>query len=130
MANIHEVYAPSATRQCTCRVHRKLNFRFLPDPHESHGSQRPRLFSGLADPGAAAAIFPGRYRLQRGGGEPAKPQASRSIRVEALARFGVLADAIGDVVVTHLHYDQLPAAILEPVFPQRYAISSSCRTAR
>src|SRR3982074_3336170 len=98
MENIHAIYA---IRYATMSPRTpQLNF-LLPDPHETT-AQDLDYFVWLIRGG-------GRDILVDTGFNAAEAQLrNRKLTlnpVEALARFGVRADAIRDVVVTHLHYD-------------------------
>jgi glyoxylase-like metal-dependent hydrolase (beta-lactamase superfamily II) len=98
MGNAYEIYAIRYATMSPRTPH--LNF-LLPDPHET-AAQDLDYFVWLIRGGD-------RDILVDTGFNAAEAQArNRKLTlnpVEALARFGVRADAIRDVVVTHLHYD-------------------------
>src|SRR5436305_5507697 len=98
MQNAYEIYA---IRYATMSRRTPHMNHLLPDPHETSAKDLDyfvRLIRGygrdiLVDTGFSAAEAQARNR-----------KLTRN-PVEALARFGVRAEAIRDVVVTHLHYD-------------------------
>ena len=98
MENAHEIYA---IRYATMSPRTPHMNHLLPDPHET-SAQDLDYFVWLIRGG-------GRYILVDTGFNAAEAQArNRKLTlnpVEALARFGVRAEDIRDVVVTHLHYD-------------------------
>src|ERR1700686_5707256 len=98
MENAHEIYA---LRYATMSPRTPHMNHLLPDPHET-AAQDLDYFVWLIRGG-------GRDILVDTGFNAAEAQLrNRKLTlnpVEALARFGVLAHDIRDVVVTHLHYD-------------------------
>ena len=98
MGNAYEIYA---IRYATMSPRTPHMNHLLPDPHET-SAQDLDYFVWLIRGG-------GRDILVDTGFNAAEAQArNRKLTlnpVEALARFGVRAEAIKDVVVTHLHYD-------------------------
>jgi glyoxylase-like metal-dependent hydrolase (beta-lactamase superfamily II) len=99
MVNTYAVYAIRYATMSPRTPH--LNF-LLPDPHETAAQDLDYFVWLIRGSG-------GRDILVDTGFNAVEAQArSRKLTfnpVEALARFGVLADDIRDVVVTHLHYD-------------------------
>jgi glyoxylase-like metal-dependent hydrolase (beta-lactamase superfamily II) len=99
MVNAYAVYAIRYATMSPRTPH--LNF-LLPDPHETAAQDLDYFVWLIRGSG-------GRDILVDTGFNAVEAQArSRKLTfnpVEALARFGVLADDIRDVVVTHLHYD-------------------------
>ena len=71
-----------------------------PDPHETTASDLDYFVWLIRGNGRDFWSTPGSTQWKRA----AKPQLTLN-PVDALARFGVSADAIRDIVVTHLHYD-------------------------
>src|SRR5216684_4477577 len=98
MGNAYEIYAIRYATMSPRTPH--LNF-LQPDPHET-AAQDLDYFVWLIRGGGRDILVDTGFNA-----EEAKAR-SRTLTlnpVEALARFGVLAHDIGDVVVTHLHYD-------------------------
>jgi glyoxylase-like metal-dependent hydrolase (beta-lactamase superfamily II) len=98
MGNAYEIYAIRYATMSPRTPH--LNF-LLPDPHET-AAQDLDYFVWLIRGGGRDILVDTGFNA-----EEAKAR-SRTLTlnpVEALARFGVLAHDIRDVVVTHLHYD-------------------------
>jgi glyoxylase-like metal-dependent hydrolase (beta-lactamase superfamily II) len=98
MGNVYEIYALRYATMSPRTPH--LNY-LLPDPHETT-AQDLDYFVWLIRGGGRDILVDTGFNA-----EEAKLRSRKLTLnpVEALARFGVNADDIRDVVVTHLHYD-------------------------
>ena len=98
MGKVYEIYALRYATMSPRTPH--LNY-LLPDPHETT-AQDLDYFVWLIQGGGRDILVDTGFNA-----EEAKLRSRRLTLnpVEALARFGVNADDIRDVVVTHLHYD-------------------------
>src|SRR5712664_1576515 len=98
MGNAFEIYALRYATMSPRTPH--LNYQ-IPDPHETT-AQHPDYFVWLIRWHGRDTLVDAGFNAEEAKLRNRKPTLNP---VDALARFGVSADAIGDVVVTHLHYD-------------------------
>src|SRR5712664_2237112 len=98
MENAYEIYAIRYATMSPRTPH--LNF-LLPDPHET-AAQDLDYFVWLIRGGGRDILVDTGFNAEEAKARSRKLSLNP---VEALARFGVRADDIRDVVVTHLHYD-------------------------
>ena len=98
MGNAYEIYALRYATMSPRTPH--MNF-LVPDPHETT-AQDLDYFVWLIRGGGRDILVDTGFNA-----EEAKARARKLTLnpVDALANFGVKADAIKDVIVTHLHYD-------------------------
>src|SRR3981081_3834381 len=99
MVNTYAVYAIRYATMSPRTPH--LNF-LLPDPHETAAQDLDYFVGRIRGSGGRDILVDTGFNAVEAQGRSRKLTFNP---VEALARFGVKADAIRDVVVTHLHYD-------------------------
>jgi glyoxylase-like metal-dependent hydrolase (beta-lactamase superfamily II) len=98
MGNTHEIYALRYATMSPRTPH--LNF-LVPDPHETT-AQDLDYFVWLIRGGGRDILVDTGFNAEEAGLRDRKLTLNP---VDALERFGVKADSIRDIVVTHLHYD-------------------------
>jgi glyoxylase-like metal-dependent hydrolase (beta-lactamase superfamily II) len=97
MGNAYEIYA---LRYATMARTPNLNF-LVPDPHETSAQDLDYFVWLIRGHGRDILVDTG-FNAQEASARGRKLTLNP---VEALERFGVKADSIRDIVVTHLHYD-------------------------